>query len=65
MTEKQKELMRSLGLATEFGSVNDEQLIMIENKLSDEIQFRGINVSGDGLNEYGELCLAIIKSLPD
>ena len=32
---------------------------------SDELQHHGINADGNGLNDYGELCLSIIEDIPD
>lgn len=65
MAEAQKELLESLGLPVSFAGLDDDELIRIENKLADALQWQGINDAGDGLNEYGELCRSIIVSIPD
>lgn len=64
-SKAQDELMRSLGFPTSVDGLGDDELIRIEEKLADELQLRGINDEGDGLNEYGRLCLETIESLPD
>ena len=65
MNEAQKELLESLGLPMSFAGLDDDELIRIEETLADELQMRGINEAGNGLNEYGELCRSIIVSMPD
>jgi hypothetical protein len=65
MNEAQRELLESLGLPVSFAGLDDDELIRIEETLADELQMRGINEAGDGLNEYGELCRSIIVSIPD
>lgn len=65
MAEAQKELLESLGLPVSFAGLDDDELMRIEDKLADALQWQGINDAGDGLNEYGELCRSIIVSMPD
>lgn len=65
MNEARKELLEPLGLPVSFAGPDDDELIRIEETLADELQMRGINEAGDGLNEYGELCRSIIVSMPD
>ena len=65
MNEAQRELLESLGLPVSFAGLNDDELIRIEETLADELLMRGINETGNGLNEYGELCRSIIVSIPD
>lgn len=65
MNEKQSELLRELGLPTEFDGLDDDAMIAIEDALSDEMRLHGINAKGDGLNERGELCRSVIVALPD
>lgn len=65
MDEKQLELLRELGLPTEFDGLSDDEMVAVEDALTDEMQLRGINASGDGLNERGELCRSVIDALPD
>lgn len=65
MNEAQKELLKSLGLPVSFAGLDDDELMRIEDKLADALQWQGINDAGDGLNEYGELCRSIIVSMPD
>lgn len=65
LTKQQEQLLNSLDLPLEWDGLSDDELIEFEDKLSDELQLRGINKAGDGLNDYGELCLELIKLLPD
>jgi hypothetical protein len=65
MNEAQRELLESLGLPVSFAGLDDDELMRIEDKLADALQWQGINDAGDGLNEYGELCRSIIVSMPD
>lgn len=65
LTKQQEQLLNSLDLPLEWDGLSDDELIEFEDKLSDELQLRGINKVGDGLNDYGELCLELIKLLPD
>lgn len=65
MNEAQKELLESLGFPVSFAGLDDNELIRIEETLADELQMRGINETGNSLNEYGELCRSIIVSTPD
>lgn len=65
MNEAQRELLESLGLPVSFAGLDDDELIRIEETLADALQWQGINETGNGLNEYGELCRSIIVSIPD
>lgn len=65
MNSEQFKLMDKLKLPTSFDGLSDDELIRIEDRLADEMQLRGINNKGDGLNSYGKLCLSIIESIPD
>ena len=63
--EEQRCLLESLGLPTSFDGLDDDELMRTEDRLAYELQDRGINDAGDGLNDYGELCRSIIVSMPD
>lgn len=65
LTAKHKNILTRLNLPVDFKNLTDEQWFRVNDTLSDELQLRGINDTGDGLNEYGELCVDIITSLPD
>lgn len=65
LDEEQRGLLERLGLPVLFDGLDDDELIAIEDKLTEEMQLHGINDAGDGLNEYGELCRSVIVSLPD
>lgn len=64
-SKAQNELLKSLGLPTSFDGLDDDELMRIEDKLSDAMLYNGVNDAGDGLNDYGELCRSIIVSMPD
>lgn len=64
MNDEQLELMKSLGLATDVDELDDGQLMVIEDRLAEEMQLRGLNAEGDGLNSHGELCKSVIEALP-
>jgi len=66
LSKEQTALLRKLGLATDFSTgMTNEQYFRIDDVMSDEMMRHGINSTGDGLNDYGELCRSIIVSLPD
>lgn len=64
-SDKQKYLLASLDMPQSFDGLDDGTLIDIEERLSTELQRHGINAEGNGLNDYGELCLSIIEDMPD
>lgn len=64
-SNEQKRLLTSLGMPQSFDGLDDGTLIDIEERLSNELQHHGINAEGNGLNDYGELCLSIIEDIPD
>lgn len=49
----------------DFEHLTDEQYFAIDERMSNEMMTKGINDSGDGLNDYGELCESVIIALPD
>lgn len=65
LNDRQIALLDSLGLPCVFEGLDDEELMRIEDTLSDAMMLHGINEAGNGLNEYGELCRSIIVALPD
>lgn len=65
MNGAQVKLLENLGLPTSFEGLGDDEMIAIEDAVAEEMQTSGINETGDGLNEYGELCRSVIVSLPD
>lgn len=65
MDEEQTALLESLGLPTEFDGLDDDATLAIEDALFLEMQHHGINEEGDGLNDYGSLCIDAICALPD
>lgn len=65
LTREQINLLERFNLPTNFSNLTDKQYFDIDDKMSHEMLARGINDTGDGLNDYGELCLSVIISLPD
>ena len=65
LTDEQVELLGRLGLPVNFLSLSDEEYFAIDDAMSEELQLRGVNETGDGLNAYGELCRSVIVALPD
>lgn len=65
LTKVQIDLLNRFGLATDFRNLSDSDYFAILDKMEEELQSRGINGTGDGLNDYGELCRSVIVSLPD
>lgn len=65
LNDEQLSLLEKLELPTSFEGLGDDEMIAIEDALTDELQAHGINDTGGGLNEYGELCRSVIVSLPD
>lgn len=65
LTNEHKAILKRLGLPEDFDGITDEQWFAVNDTLSDEMQLHGINEAGDGLNDYGEMCVDIITSLPE
>lgn len=65
LTKYQKQLLTEFGLSTDFEHLADEQYFAIDERMSNEMMTKGINASGDGLNDYGKLCESVIIALPD
>ncbi len=66
LSKEQVALLEKLGLPTDFSAdMTDEKYFKIDDTMSDEMMRHGINSTGDGLNDYGELCRSVIVSLPD
>lgn len=65
LTKRQKQLLAKFGLSTDFEHLTDEQHFAIDERMSNEMMTKEINDSGDGLNDYGELCESVIIALPD
>ena len=65
LNKVQIDLLNRFGLATDFRNLSDSDYFAILDKMEEELQSRGINGTGDGLNDYGELCRSVIASLPD
>lgn len=65
LTDRQIALLDRLNLPTDFSNLTDDQYFKIDDVLSSEYQRHGINAAGNGLNDYGELCVSIITALPD
>ena len=63
MSDEQKDLLEKLGLPTDFSGLSDDQYLDAEDMLGDEMQTRGINANGDGLNDYGKLCRSVIIAM--
>lgn len=64
-TKVQIDLLDQFGFATDFRNLSDSDYFAILDKMEEELQSRGINGTGDGLNDYGELRRSVIVSLPD
>lgn len=65
LSKAQSELLKRLGLPTDFHDLSDEEYFAVHDKMEDELQMHGVNDAGDGLNDYGELCRSVIVALPD
>lgn len=65
LTKRQKQLLAKFELPIDFEHLTDEQYFAIDERMSIEIMTKGINDSGDGLNDYGKLCESVIIALPD
>lgn len=63
LTAKHKEILERLGLPTDFSALTDDQYDDIDDKVCLEMQHHGLNELGDGLNDYGELCVDILETL--
>ena len=65
LTKTQKQLLAEFGLPMDFEHLTDDQYFAIDKRMSNEMMTKGTNDSGDGLNDYGELCKSVIIALPD
>ena len=65
LTNRQKQLLAEFELPIDFENLTDDQYFAIDERMSIEMMTKGINDSGDGLNDYGELCRNVIVALPD
>ena len=65
LIKRQKQLLAELELPIDFEHLTDNQYFAIDERISIEMMTKGINDSGDGLNDYGELCRSVIIALPD
>lgn len=65
LTKRQKQLLAEFELPIDFENLTDDQYFAIDERMSIEMMTKGINDSGDGLNDYGELCRNVIVALPD
>lgn len=63
LTTRQKELLSSFGLPTDFEDITDEQYFAIDDLMSREMMLKGL--ADDELNDYGKLCESVILALPD
>lgn len=69
--EAQKELLESLGVPASYEELkriaerdSDEYLRHYE-AIEDIMLYKGVNDTGDGLNEYGELCHSVLVAIAD
>lgn len=65
LTKRQEQLLVEFGLPIDFEHLTDEQYFAIDERMSNEMMTKGVNDSGDGPNDYGELCESVIIALPD
>lgn len=65
LTKRQKQLLAEFGLPIDFEHLTDDQYFAVDERMSNEMMTKGINDSGDGLNDYGKLCESAIIALPD
>ena len=65
LTKRQKQLLAEFELPIDFENLTDDQYFAIDERMSIEMMTKGINDSGDGLNDYGELRRNVIVALPD
>lgn len=65
LTKRQKQLLTEFRLPIDFEHLTDEQYFAIDERMSNEMITKGINDSGDGLNDYGKLCESVIIALSD
>ncbi len=65
LTKRQEQLLTEFGLPTDFEHLTDEQYFIIDERMSLEMTTKGIDDSGDDLNDYGKLCESAIIALPD
>lgn len=65
LTKRQEQFLTEFGLPIDFEHLTDEQYFAIDEGMSNEMMTKGINDSGDGLNDCGKLCESVIIALPD
>ncbi|WP_251197367.1 hypothetical protein [Anaerotardibacter muris] len=65
LTTEQKDLLKKLGLPTNFKSLSTDDRLEIDAAISDELLENGIDKSGEGPNAHGRLCESILEALED
>ena len=63
LNKDQRNLLENFRLPTDFSNLADGDACLIDDVVCDELQLRALNDSGDGLNDYGKLCLSILDEL--
>lgn len=64
LNQRQRDLLARLGLPTALTTtMDDEEWFAITDRLGEEIQARGVGMTGDGVNEYGEACRQVLERM--
>lgn len=64
LDQRQRDLLARLGLPTALTTtMDDDKWFAITDRLGEEIQERGVDITGDGVNEYGEACRQILERM--
>jgi hypothetical protein len=62
LDQRQRDLLARLGLPTALTTtMDDDKWFAITDRLGEEIQARGVDMTGDGVNEYGEARRQILE----
>ena len=59
---KEKDFLNSLGLNYNFDNLSEDELIQIEDTISEKLQISGFDENGN-INETGIICESILDQL--
>lgn len=64
LNQRQGDLLASVGLPTALSTtMDDEEWLAITDRLGEEIQARGVGMTGGGVNEHGEACRQVLERM--
>lgn len=62
--DKQQKFMESIGIKVDFKNLSDEDIVLIEEKVADELEIKGLDEEYNA-NEVGKMCESILDMMND